>query len=126
MNDNIFFSVNKTYDNIIDKNNPNGNIAHNFNNFNLGNNINTTNEINNNNNTGSNDTKTNIINALILIYASDKEYSRRLKTNSPEKYDLKHFCLINREWMNQFVNKFRYDKIREILKILYQYNSFNE
>ena len=125
-NNNEFCSVKKINNNIIGKNNPNCNVDNNLNYFNLVNNINTTNEININNNTGSNDTKTNILNALILIYASDKEYSRIIKNNLPEKYDLKHFCLINKEWMNQFANKFRYDKIRDILSNYFQYNSFNE
>ena len=91
----LFYSVSEINGNINRNKNPKGNVYNNLNNFNLGNINNTTNEININNNTTSKDKKTNILNALILIYASDREYSRIVNNNLPEKYDLQNFCLIN-------------------------------
>ena len=122
----LFNSISEINGNINGKKNPNGNEYYNLNNLNLGNINNTTNEININNNTISNDKKINILNALILIYASDREYSRIVNTNSPEKYDLQNFCLMNKIWMNEFLTKFPYNQIREILKKFYQYNSYDE
>ena len=76
-------------------------------------NQNINNYINNKNNI--NNGKIEILKFLILLYANEKELSRLYSNNLPNKYDLKDYYMINKSLMNDLMDKFYYNKIKNIL-----------
>ena len=85
--------------------------------------------INNNNNFNNiniNDNKNIILNCLILLYANERLIKNKLSLNIQNGEIFKCY-LVNKDFINNFKNKFYYSNINNILSTYnYNYDNFND
>ena len=69
--------------------------------------------------------KINILNCLILFHANDKQIKKKL-TSSIQNDEVFNFYLVNKDFINNFKNRFYYSYINNILSNNYNYDNFND
>ena len=86
-------------------------------------NINNNNNFNNINNININDNKNIILNCLILLYANERLIKKKLSSNIQNGEIFKCY-LVNKDFINNFKNKFYYSNINNILTKNYKLYNF--
>ena len=57
----------------------------------------------------------NIMKSLILLYANEKEIQKLLNSYIVDQYDLKEYYLINKNFIDEFMDNNDYTKVKDIL-----------
>ena len=115
-------NLNIYLNNTINNNNIMGNELSKINNNLIGS---VSSDINNINNININDNKISILNCLILLYDNERLIKKRLSSNI-QNGEIFNYYLANKDFINNFKNKFYYSNINNILSTNYNYDNFND
>ena len=69
--------------------------------------------------------KINILNCLILFYANERQI-KKILASSIQNGETLNFYLVNKDFINNFKNRFYYSNIKNILSNNYNYDHFND
>ena len=60
--------------------------------------------------------KDDILTSLILLYANEKNFWEKIKSSIKDEYDINEYYLINKKWVKDYKNKFKYNEIYKTLE----------
>ena len=66
----------------------------------------------------------NIFDAIILLYANEKEIRKLISTNIYEDRITKIYFLISKNWIDEYKVKYNYTYVSDILSKYYQYDNY--